>query len=348
LLLNSTTGIGHGFYFYVQPYGSVTNGVTVTPAAPDTTDLSTAPPGRMTRFQWDGTKSIWRSDYAAPPIGPAFAGRRQTVAYGPMDTAGLPTFLPNTAGTLNLTSQNVTGTAALIASAANGWNQTNGQPLDVVGVATANITWAGLTASRAAATPNFLYCTIAGGVLTPQQTLLPPIYQWAGTPSTVAGQMTFNRAEMKAYLGNGATAPQTNLVVFGEAATDAVSVIATVMYAYNGRYESGYTATLPAGGTVTTKTHNLGIKPARKKIVAVCTTPDKGYNPGDEIDTLSGLCTATSIVATIPIWSDRNTASVMPATGNGNDWYGVNADVGILGPLIRTSWKYQWALDRGW
>lgn len=351
LLLHSAAGIGHGFYFYVMPYGSATNGVTVTPAAPDTTDLSTSPPGRMTLFQWDGAKSVWRSDYVAPPTAtpaPAFAGVRQTVASGPIDTSGLPTFLPSTAGTLNLTTQNITGTAALIASAANGWSQANGEPVDVVGYATANITWAGLTASRAAGTPNFLYATIAGGVLTPQQTLLAPIYQEGGTPATAAGQITFNIGEMRAYLGNGSAAPQTNLVVFGEAATDGVSVISTVMYAYNARYQSAFTATLPAGATAVAKSHNIGVKPLVTDFVIECTTAEGNYAVGDQIHLVSLYSNLGTVYGEPPLSASQLLISIVASAGGGQPWNVGDKTTGAVVVLTLANWKYKLVARRGW
>ena len=63
MLAASTAGMGHGAYVWVYPYGSTTNGVTFTPGGADTTDLATAPPLRVTRFQWDGTRSTWVADH---------------------------------------------------------------------------------------------------------------------------------------------------------------------------------------------------------------------------------------------------------------------------------------------
>jgi len=62
----ATTGVGHGFYFFVQPYGSSSNGVTFAPAGGDTTDLATAPATRRTMYIYDGAKGTWRADYVVP------------------------------------------------------------------------------------------------------------------------------------------------------------------------------------------------------------------------------------------------------------------------------------------
>jgi hypothetical protein len=350
MLAASATGMGHGAYVFVAPYGSTTNGVTFTPGGSDTTALATAPPGRITKFKWDGAKNTWRADYVAPPaqtVYTAWAGVRQTVASGPVDSSGLPTFLPSTAGTLNLTTQNVDSTHALIASAAGGWNQTNGLPVDTVGYAVANFTWSGLTASRAAGTPNFLYATIAGGALTPLSTLLAPIYQRAGTPATTAGQITFNISEMKAYLGNGASAPQTNLVVFGEAATDGVSVISTVMYAYNSHFEGAFTPTLPAASTAVAATHNIGVAPRMRDFIIECTSADKGYAVGDQL-AIHALYTSQGSVYMAPSLSaDAKTMSII---GNfSGPWWAIHKSTGADTPALDpTKWRYKLIASRGW
>jgi hypothetical protein len=333
---------------------SASNGVVVTPVGTDIIDFGSASatltvPGRVPFDIWsDGTQ--WRTNYVAPAVPTVYAawsGVRQTVASGPADSSGLPTFLPSTAGTLNLTTQNVDSTHALIASAAAGWNQSNGLPADTVGYAVANFTWSGLTASRAAGTPNFLYATIAGGVLTPLSTLLAPIYQRAGTPATTAGQITFNISEMKAYLGNGASAPQTNLVVFGEAATDGVSVISTVMYAYNSHFESAFTATLPAASTAVAATHNIGVAPRMRDFIIECTSADKGYAVGDQL-ALHALYTSQGSVYMAPSLSaDAKTMSII---GNfSGPWWALHKSTGADTPALDpTKWRYKLIASRGW
>ena len=90
---------------------------------------------------------------------------------------------------------NVSPTYPLVATAAAGWSAATGAPADVIGVASGPLTWTGLVASRAAGTPNFLYVMVAGGALTTGSTLLPPVYQFGGTPSVTNGQFTFNIAD---------------------------------------------------------------------------------------------------------------------------------------------------------
>ena len=119
-LAGATAGIGHGFTVWVEGYGSTVNGVVLAPNGSEKIDQGAAgasltiPPNRLTRLSWDGAKSQWRTDYTPAP---AWAGVRQTVAAGPVDTAGLPTFLPATSGSFTLTGQNVSSSAPLVAAA---------------------------------------------------------------------------------------------------------------------------------------------------------------------------------------------------------------------------------------
>jgi hypothetical protein len=276
-------------------------------------------------------------------------GVRQTVAAGPVTTAGLPSFLPGTYTGLTVSTQNVTSSAPLVATAANGWSATTGNAQDNQGYSSADIVWTGLTASRAAATPNYLYGTIAGGVITPATTILAPIYQWGGTPSITAGQITFNIAEMKAYLGNGLAAPQTDLVVFGEAATDGTGVISTVAYAYNGRYESAFTATLPGASTAVTASHNLGVKPRLFKFIIECTTTNVGYAVGDQVT--EGIMSQAASTAVFPhmFWSNTKSGGLVTLDGGSGSFIVASRSVpGSLIQLTAASWKYGWIADRGW
>lgn len=294
---------------------------------------------------WRCTGYALASGTAVVP-GPAWAGTRQTVAAGPVTSAGLPNFLPSTNASLAITSQNVSSSAPFVAAAANGWSATTGQPVDRVGYSSSNLTWSGLTASRAAGTPNYLYVVVnADGTLTTGSTIRAPIYQWGGTPATTSGQFTFNISEMKGYLGNGTTAPQAYIVFVGEAATDGTGVISTVPYAYNGRYESAFTATLPAVGVTVSANHNIGVTPKVAQWIVECTTTDFGYavgeqliNPGSDNNTIVQLnqphCTTKVIART---------------SGNGST--GTSAPVvstGAPNPLTAASWKYQFAAQRGW
>ena len=204
-------------------------------------------------------------------------GVRQTVTAGPQ-TNGAPNFLPGTSPALSITSQNIgAAPASLVVSSAMG-GDANGNA-DTVGVATANLTWAALTANAT----NYLYVTVGAGALVAGSTTLQPIYQWGGAPSVTNGQFTFNIAEMKGYLGNGVSAAQANVVFVGQVVTNGVGVTSSIAYSYNGLYISGLQA-FPSG-SVASISHNLGIGPIGYTCewTGVNVLTNAGYSPGEEI-----------------------------------------------------------------
>jgi hypothetical protein len=276
------------------------------------------------------------------------AGVRQTVAAGPVDTAGLPTLFPSTYTGLTISTQNVSSTVPLVATAANGWSATTGNPQDTHGYSTADIVWTGLTASRAAATPNFLYGTISGGVITPAVTLLAPIYQWGGTPAVTSGQITFNIAEMKAYLGNGTSAPQTNLVVFGEAATDGSNVISSVAYAYNGRYEGAWTNTLWGLGGAVSWSHNIGVVPRDRDVMLECLVAEFGYLVGENISMVRQTSTSQSSGVYHPMGFATTRNAMRVKASNNNAFIFTDMTSGVNWTPVDTNWKYKPIADRGW
>jgi len=278
------------------------------------------------------------------PSYPVFSGRRQTVSAGPVTAAGLPNFLPATSGTLTLPTTNVSSTYPLVATAAAGWSAATGAPVDVIGVATGPLTWTGLAANRAATAPNFLYVTVAGGVLTTGSTLLTPIYQFGGTPSVANGQFTFNIAEMRGYLGNGTSAPQVNLVMVGEAATDSATVINIIAFAYNARYDSGYIATLPPANTATTKSHSIGVVPQLSDFRIQCTVTDAGYAVGDEIGGGSLWIDDGSVNTALTHRVARNDMGVIVST----NVVVLHKTTGARTVITRSKWQWRLIAERGW
>ncbi|WP_296321249.1 hypothetical protein [Reyranella sp.] len=288
-----------------------------------------------------GSAATWQ----APPSSLLFSGVRQTVSAGPVTSAGLPDFLGTNPSALNITTSNVSSSYPLVATAANGWSASTGAPVDEIGYSTGPLQWTGLTASRAAATPNFLYVTIANGLMTPGSTLLAPVYQWGGTSAVTAGQFTFNIAEMRGYLGNGTTAPQVNLVMVGEAATDGTGVISTVAYAYNGKFASAFTATLPSTATFTSASHNIGVKPRIAKFVMENTTTQFGYAVGDQITEGHASVYSTAYVP-IPITTTAKTIGIQ--TGISVAFAALERTTGNMQSLTLANWKYAFVAERGW
>lgn len=207
--------------------------------------------GQLADVEYDGTDMVVLDPL--PPVGAAGVPVRQTVLGGPVDSSGYPSFLPAAAGSLSITSQNITSSAPFVAAAANGFGSAGA--VDRTGQSTANLTWSSLTANST----NYLYVDVAAnGTLTPGSTTLAPSYQFGGTRSTTNGQATFNTQEMRMTAGNGSSAVQTYRVFVGEAVTNASTVTSTVAYAYQGKYKkSGLALSV---GMNTNMAHNIGFQ----------------------------------------------------------------------------------------
>jgi hypothetical protein len=265
-------------------------------------------------IQYDGTDFLVLNPL---PIGAPSV--RHTVMHGPVDTSGLPTFLPATSVNLNLTSQNIAAATPLIVTASNGGAAGAGQ-IDRYGFAVANLTWSGLTASQT----NYLYVDIGtDGIPTTGATILPPIYQHGGTPAVTNGQMTYNIQERKMYCGNGSTASQGYRVFVGEAVAGASTVTSTVAYALN-RISSLPLQAIPGTSSATIISHNLGTTLVALDSRVQCITTDQGYAVGDEISvkqiTDSGRlsCQFTESVSgrnTVRISTASSTPYINPAAG---------------------------------
>ena len=263
---------------------------------------------------------------------------RQTVLGGPVDSAGAPSFLPATSGSLSLTSQNVAAGAPLVVSAANGFAAAGA--VDRIGISTGNLTWSGLSASAT----NYLYVDVsAAGVLTPGSTTLAPNYQWGGTRSTTNGQATYNIAEASMTVGNGSAAAQTYRVFVGEAVTGASSVTSTVGYAYQGRavFEQ---ATLAVGTTYAFGT-NIGTPNQVLTGWLECKTAELGYVVGESIGVtwaVNPYSAAQSVYMTLV---NRNRADVV----TGTTYIGTTSKSGATGVgLTPANWKVRATASRGW
>lgn len=350
---SNAAGVGEGFK--VGGLGLTAGGqygIVLTPGANDGIDggadgvAKTIPGGVRFDVEWDQASDTWRVTYLNTQQ--SFnALRRQTVAAGPVDSNGLPSGLPSTNGTLAIT-WTIAASSRFVATAANGWDY-QGRQADRVGVSLSNLAWSGLTASRAAATPNYLYVTVnADGTLTAASTILAPVYQWGGTPAVTAGQFTFNIAEMKGYLGNGTTAPQAFVVFVGEAATDGTGVISTVMYAYNGRYEGAFTSTLWSASTGVSRSHNIGVVPRVKDFILECTTIDNSFAVGEQISMAQQTATsaANGVYHPHPLAATRN--SMRTFAGPYTAFVATDVASGSNVALTAGSWKYKPIADRGW
>ena len=263
---------------------------------------------------------------------------RQTVLGGPVDTAGLPSFLPATSASLSLTSQNIAAGAPFVVASANGFNSTGAS--DRIGIATANLTWAGLTAN----VTNYLYVDVAAnGALTPGSTTVAPIYQQGGTPAVTANQATFNISQMQMFVGNGAAAPQTYRVFVGEAVAGASTITSTLAYAYMAQ-NIIQSATL-ANSTAFSYNHQIGagIIP-RVEYALKVVTANNGYSVGDEIPRwLDGVTSVSDTAVGVAV--DSSTARVL--VGPSNIAIQTKTTGGVVAVAV-TSFKAILRVNRGW
>jgi hypothetical protein len=267
----------------------------------------------------------------AASIGPT----RQTVNSGPITTGGAPNFFSATYASLSPATVNVTSSAPLVVNAAGGWNATG--PNNLFGSSTSNLTWTGLTASGT----DYLYVTVAtNGALTTGFTTLVPIYEFYGTPSATNNQYTFVISTMTGYMGNGSTAPQVYDVFVGQMVAGSSTITSTVAYAYNGYYDSGFTATLPTSGN-TSFTHNLGLTPSvQPSLILQCITNNNNYVVGDQLINVIPDVAASLWYAT---WDNALTAGFAVAGG----WETVGK-TGSAAALTAADWEYRLVVSRGW
>lgn len=216
--------------------------------------------------------------------------------------------------------------------------------VDYVGSASADVTgfWSGLTAN----TTNYLFVdrNSGTGALTGVASLLPYIAQDSGVAiSVVNGQHTYVYDTGQMYVGNGSVATAVQRTSVGECVAGASTISSVTSYAKLGRYDSGFTATLPAVSTQTSRNSNLGVVPASVRLLIECTTPDNGYAVGDLVFASgtsgnNGPIAYTATRTTIGFSTGNTNAFVtFPKTGGGT---GIG--------LTNANWKYKMTADRGW
>ena len=336
LSLTAAATLADGFFFEVRNTGSGT--ITVDPNSTEQIDGATTitlAAGESAKIVCNGSAffSVGRSSSSSSTVAVPV---RQTVLSGPVDSSGLPAFGGSTGGTT------VTVTGTLVATAANGFGSSGA--VDVVGSGT-NPSWTGLSTNGTM----YLYVDIAAGALTTGSGTLAPVDQFGGTYSTTSGQFTFNVQEMVGKVGNGSSAVQTNRVYVGEVTVAGGVVTAITWYALMGRYDSGWTSTLPVGATTTSRSHNLGTVPQVVDYVLECLSTDAGFAAGDRLarqdllanDGAGGRCA-------FPIMRRRLTAVMSSTTGVGSWHLTVNPSTYAAVALTPASWKYKITAQRGW
>jgi len=130
----------------------------------------------------------------------------------------------------------------------------------------------------------------------------------------------------------------------GEAATDSTSVASTVGYAFNARYDSGYSATLPAVNTSTSRSHYLGVVPQIGDFRAQCASADAGYSIGDEIGGSSLWTDDGAVNTALTFRVSRNDMGVIVST----NVVVLHKTTGVRTILVRNRWQWRQIAERGW
>lgn len=257
---------------------------------------------------------------------------RQTVLSGPVDSSGFAAFGGSTGSTT------VTATGTLVASAANGFNVL-GQVNRIGSITTPS--WTGLSTNGTM----YLYLDIAAnGTCTTGSTTLAPTYRWGGADVVTNNQFTFNIQEMVGKVGNGTSAVQTYRVFVGQVTVAAGVVSAIIWYALQGRYDSGWTNTIPAGGVVTVKNHNIGTIPYIVRWENQCLTAEQGFAVGDIIDAANNT-TPGSTWTVVPV---RTALTLTVVQGSNVSFAIVNKGTGTSVIGTNANWAYRGTAQRGW
>lgn len=257
---------------------------------------------------------------------------RQTVLNGPVDSSGFPNFGGSTG------SGTVTQTGTLIVTAANGFTLAAGA-VNRIGSG-ANLSWTGLTTNGTM----YLYVLVnADGTLTTGSTTTAPVYQWGGSFSNTNGAFVFNIQTMTGNLGTGAANAQAYLTFVGEVTVAGAVVTVITWYQLLGRYDSGFTATLPSAGVAVSKNHNLGVTPRDFWLIIENTSPDNGYVVGDQVQV--GQTNASANMQP-PVVRARMTIGVV--AGSAGAWIGSIKSTGAFFTLTLASWQYKFLAKRGW
>jgi hypothetical protein len=263
---------------------------------------------------------------------------RQVTLAGAVNAAGAANFLSVGTGlAVNLAATSV----PVVVAFAAGFGASG--EVDYVGRITADTSIGSLTANKTL----YLYVdrNTTTGALTYGFTELLPTYGYGITKSTTNLQHTYRIDEGVMYVGNGSTATAVQRVFLGECVTGASTVTSVVTYALQGNYDSGWTATLPTTNVKTTLNHYLGIQPGKRIIIIECTTAEKGYTIGQQMD---GTITSTTLSGDriMPIITDRNTVAFQ--TGAYTAWNAVDLTDGTAATLTLADWKYKVVTSRGW
>jgi hypothetical protein len=288
---------------------------------------------RLVVMKYDGTNS---SIFG----GEAFV--RQTVLRGPINADGTPNLGGATGGT-SVTTSNISASFPLNVTASFGFSGARGRPRDYYGTSFSNLTWTGLSTNGTM----YLFLSVNPGTqeLTPFVSALPPLYGETVTLGA-AGQFSFGIKQHIGALSNGSALTFLPALCVGEVSVAGGVVTGITWYAYQGRAESDYIATLPNINTQVSYAHNIGVPPRDFDFVVECTTAEQGIAVGEQIG-LAGMLTSNTLIS-LPFQILRNNKTLRMATSSTVAFQFRNATTAAHFNATLANYKYKWRASRGW
>ena len=197
---------------------------------------------------------------------------RQTVLFGPVDSAGRADFLEANSADLTI-STTMLDVNPLKVTVALGFDP---GPVNRTVSVESNQTWTSLVDNAV----NYLGLRVdSDGTITPVHTTsLDYGYAHPSSPST--GDYSFLIPAMRMFRYDGAEWVTDPVVFIGQAETDSGAVVETRSYAYQGRWELIVSDLPTARGSASYAT-NIGAPFITQDVVGICQSSDRGYSPGE-------------------------------------------------------------------
>lgn len=191
------------------------------------------------------------------------------------------------------------------------------------------------------------YCAHPNGVsFTPSSALASVAAQGYSSDFFSIPDMTmYQVSAASTTAGTNPTFTAKNRVYVCEAVTGASTVSSVTNYALNGRYDSGWTSTLPSIATKTSKNHNLGVVPEAYDLIIECLSTELGIAVGERLHSAS-LAGQDGTVRYPPNMYASRLSMALQTAGN-TAFMALNAS-GVGTALTAASWKYKFLASRGW
>ena len=217
---------------------------------------------------------------------------RQTILTCPADSSGVSTLIPASCTSLNLTTANITSSAPLIVTSANGFTSSGAN--NIVGISSANLTWT-CTANAV----NYLAVQVAANgnltaIAVSNANGAQPTIVRAGSYSSTNGNYTWNNQEAVMKLGNGTGSSQTFTVFVGEANCNSNAVVTGLSYQRLYTYNPTITLLTPTASTSGTSIDYTGLPDGIRNLALTMTnTSTNGSSPlQTQFGTVSALDTS--------------------------------------------------------